>query len=195
MEHGLGTECGRNFSTDGVGATANCAVPRREGAISCSRALDLIARNRPSALNNVPETHLVEERPWLRTTVSSELAMPNTAAQLVEIYNLLCRSALNKEYYGAVLYRTQRLNDVLEILIAVGATGSGLSAFWISSWNRMVAHGYGAQSQECCSLTAIAKPIVQLNKRIERLTRLYVGHNDNYTSLEIIVSRVADMAS
>jgi hypothetical protein len=29
----------------------------------------------------------------------------------------------------------------------------------------------------------VAKPIIQLNKRIERLTRLYVGHTDNYTSL------------
>jgi hypothetical protein len=36
----------------------------------------------------------------------------------------------------------------------------------------------------------VAKSIIQLNKRIERLTRLYVGHTDNYTSLLIIVSRI-----
>jgi hypothetical protein len=40
------------------------------------------------------------------------------------------------------------------------------------------------------ALLAVAKPIIQLNKRIERLTRLYVGHADNYASLLIIVSRI-----
>jgi hypothetical protein len=34
----------------------------------------------------------------------------------------------------------------------------------------------------------VAKLIIQLNKRIERLTRLYAGHTDNYTSLLLIVS-------
>jgi len=115
--------------------------------------------------------------------------MTNASAHLAEIYTLLCRSGLNKEYYGNVLHRTQRLNDTLEILIAVGTTGSGISAFtiWkIEPWGPWVWGALTAAS----ALLAVAKPIIQLNKRIERLTRLYVGHTDNYSSLLIIVSRI-----
>jgi hypothetical protein len=115
--------------------------------------------------------------------------MTNTAAHLAEIYTLLCRSGLNREYYGSVLHRTQILNDWLEILIAVGTTGSGISALtiWkIDPYGPWVWGGLAAAS----ALLAISKPIIQLNKRIERLTRLYVGHTDNYTNLLIIVSRI-----
>lgn len=115
--------------------------------------------------------------------------MPNDAAQLTEIYTLLNRSAMNKEYYGAVLHRTQRLNDTLEILIAIGATSSGISGFTIFSiepYGRIIWGSIAGLS----ALFAIAKPIIQLNKRIERLTRLYVGHSDNYAQLLIVVSRI-----
>lgn len=115
--------------------------------------------------------------------------MTNAAAHLAEIYTLVCRSGLNKEYYGHVLHRTQRLNDVLEILIAVGTAGSAISALtvWtVQPYGPWIWGGLTAVS----ALLAIAKPIIQLNKRIERLTRLYVGHTDNYTNLLIIVSRI-----
>jgi hypothetical protein len=113
----------------------------------------------------------------------------NTNAQLTEIYTLLCRSALNKEYYGERLHRTQRWNDILEIAIAVGATGSGVSALtvWhVEPWGPFVWGTITAAS----ALLAVVKPIIQLNKRIERLTRLYLGHTDNYTNLLVIVSRI-----
>ena len=69
--------------------------------------------------------------------------MTNASAHLAEIYTLLCRSGLNKEYYGNVLHRTQRFNDLLEILIAVGTTGSGISAFTISAARTLRAVGMG----------------------------------------------------
>jgi hypothetical protein len=115
--------------------------------------------------------------------------MTNASAHLAEIYTLLCRSGLNKEYYGNVLHRTQRLNDVLEILIAVGTAGSGISALTIWQIQPYGPWVWGTLTT-IAALLAIAKPIIQLNKRIERLTRLYVGHTDNYTSLVIIVSRI-----
>lgn len=115
--------------------------------------------------------------------------MTNASAHLAEIYTLLCRSGLNKEYYGNVLHRTQRLNDLLEILIAVGTTGSGISAFTIWQLEPYGPWVWGTLTA-ASALLAVAKPIIQLNKRIERLTRLYVGHADNYASLHIIVSRI-----
>ena len=57
--------------------------------------------------------------------------MINAAAHLAEIYTLVCRSGLNKEYYGNVLHRTQRFNDLLEIAIAVGTAGSAISALTV----------------------------------------------------------------
>ena len=115
--------------------------------------------------------------------------MTNASAHLAEIYTLLCRSGLNKEYYGNVLHRTQRLNDILEILIALGTAGSGISALTIWKVEPYGPWVWGTLTT-IAALLAIAKPIIQLNKRIERLTRLYVGHTDNYTSLVIIVSRI-----
>jgi len=115
--------------------------------------------------------------------------MSNVSTQLVEIYTLLSRSALNKEYYGVRLHRVQKLNDILEIAIAVGTTGSGISALtlWkIDPWGPLV---WGTLTVVSAAL-AVVKPIIQLNKRIERLTRLYLGHTDNYSNLLVLVSRI-----
>jgi hypothetical protein len=113
----------------------------------------------------------------------------NVNAQLTEIYTLLSRSALNKEYYGVRLHRTQRWNDFLEIAIAIGTAGSGISALtlWkIEPWGPFV---WGALTIVSATL-AVVKPIIQLNKRMERLTRLYLGHTDNYANLLVLVSRI-----
>jgi hypothetical protein len=117
------------------------------------------------------------------------MSTSDIGAQLTEIYNLLCRSALNKEYYGTLLHKTQRLNDVWEILIAIGTTGSGISGLTAWKYEPYGPWVWGALTS-ASALLAVAKPIIQLNKRIERLTRLYVGHTDNYTSLLIVVSRI-----
>ncbi|MER9005886.1 hypothetical protein NKI15_19840 [Mesorhizobium sp. M0862] len=115
--------------------------------------------------------------------------MPISVDTLTEIYNLLCRSALNKEYYGRSLATTQRFNDVLEILIALGTTGSGISALTIWSLEPFGPWIWGTLAT-ISALLAVAKPIIQLNKRVERLTRLYVGHSDNYANMIILVSRI-----
>jgi hypothetical protein len=112
-----------------------------------------------------------------------------TGEELAEIYTLLCRTALNKEYYGTRLHNAQRWNDGLEIAIAIGATGSGISALtvWkVEPWGPLV---WGTLTIASVVL-AVVKPIIQLNKRIERLTRLYLGHTDNYTNLLVLVSRI-----
>lgn len=112
--------------------------------------------------------------------------------QLAEIYTLMCRAAMNKEYYGAKLARSQLVSTWMDILIAIGAAGSGLSALTI--WNTEYGKPVWTVSWAILSLVAavlaLAKPIVQLNKRIERFSRLFAGHSDIYTGLLVLSSRI-----
>lgn len=113
---------------------------------------------------------------------------PNSVAvQMAEIYTLMCRSALNRDYYGVMLARNQRLSTWLDILIAIGTTGSGISALTI--WNTQNGKLLWATLSAVSAALALAKPIIQLNKKVERLSRLFVGHSDNYTTLLILASR------
>ncbi len=108
--------------------------------------------------------------------------------QLVEIYTLLCRAALNKDYYGVMLARHQRLNTWLDILVAIGTTGSGLSALTI--WETEYGAAVWGTLSAVSAVLALSKPIVQLNKKTERLSRLFTGHSDNYSALLILASRI-----
>jgi hypothetical protein len=98
--------------------------------------------------------------------------------QLTEIYNMLCRSGMNKEYYGASLSDAQRINDILEILIALGTTGSGISALTIWSkepfepwiWDFLAATS---------ALLAVAKPIYP-TKQADRETYTLICRSLRY---------------
>lgn len=111
-----------------------------------------------------------------------------TTNQLTEIYTLLCRSGLNRDYYGIALARVQVVNTWLEIVVAAGTAGSGLSALTI--WNTEYGKIIWATLTVVATLLAVAKPVLQINKRVERLTRLYAGHSDNYSNLLILASRI-----
>lgn len=112
--------------------------------------------------------------------------------QLAEIYTLMCRAAMNKEYYGAKLARSQLASTWMDILIAIGAAGSGLSALtiWNTEYGKPVWTVLWAILSLAAAVLALAKPIVQLNKRIERYSRLFAGHSDIYTSLMVLSSRI-----
>jgi hypothetical protein len=114
----------------------------------------------------------------------------NVNAQLTAIYTLQFRSALNKDYYGAILYKTQWWNGLIEFIIAITATGSGVSGFLALLRDEPYGRWIWGAITLVSALLALGKPIVQLNKRIERLTRLYAGHSDNYTNLVILISRI-----
>jgi hypothetical protein len=114
------------------------------------------------------------------------------AAQLSEIYTLQCRAALNKDYYGSLLARYQTTNAWMEILIAAGATGatgSGLSVLtevWTTPHGKVV---WGVLTIVSTFL-AIAKPILQLNKKVEVFSKLFTGYSDLYVTLLVLVSRI-----
>ena len=109
-----------------------------------------------------------------------------------EIYTLMCRAGMNKEYYGVKLARSQLVSSWMDILIAIGATGSGLSALtiWNTEWGKPVWTTLWAVLSLVAAVLALAKPIVQFNKRIERFSRLFAGHSDIYTSLLVLSSRI-----
>jgi len=107
--------------------------------------------------------------------------------QVIEIYSLMCRAALNKEYYGAKLHRYQTASIWMDILIAIGTTGSGVSALtvWDTHYGKLV----WATLSIASTLLALAKPILQIGKTIERISKLFTGHSSNYIGLFVILSR------
>ncbi len=107
---------------------------------------------------------------------------------LVEIYTLTSRSDLNREYYGRMLAYYQRLSIWLDTAIAVGTTGSGVSALtiWDTAYGAFV---WGVLSTVSAVL-ALSKPIFQLNKQVERLSKLFAGHATNYATLVQLASRI-----
>jgi hypothetical protein len=111
-----------------------------------------------------------------------------TGAELAEIYNLYRSAALNKDYYGALLSRYQVYNTTLEILIAVGATSSGISGLTV--WQLGYGKAVWATITLVSGLLAVVKPFLQLNKQIERYSRLFTGHLDNYLAIGSIVTKI-----
>lgn len=112
--------------------------------------------------------------------------------QLAEIYTLMCRAAMNKEYYGAKLARVQLISTWMDITIAIGAAGSGLSALtiWNTEYGKPIWTALWAVLSLIAAVLGLAKPIVQLNKGIERFSRLFAGYSDIYTSLLVLSSRI-----
>jgi hypothetical protein len=122
----------------------------------------------------------------------SLFAMPASSAeafpQLVEIYNRYRSAALNKDYYGCLLAEYQRWNTWLEFAIAIGAAGSGISG--LAVWHYDTGKTLWAMITAISSLLAIVKPFLQLNKKVERYSKLFTGHQDNYLSLTVLVSKI-----
>ena len=116
--------------------------------------------------------------------------MDNFVDELNEIYILLCRSALNKEYYGRRLARTQLLSAWSDIFIAIGTTGSGISGALSFIFSTQYGKYVWGVLTVISATIALTKPVVQLNREIERLSKLFVGHSDNYTNLLVVISRI-----
>jgi choline-glycine betaine transporter len=109
--------------------------------------------------------------------------------ELAELYETYRTAALNKEYYGAMLARFQRINTIIEITIALGATSSGISGLAVVTQYPQAKWLWGIITAASAVL-AISKPILQLNRKIERYSRLFTGHLDIYLTLSALVSRV-----
>jgi hypothetical protein len=118
------------------------------------------------------------------------LTPDNTSALLNEIYDIYRTAALNKNYYGEMLARYQLRNTWLEIAIAIGTASSGVSGA-VALLNKFE---YGSLLwgffTAIASLLAIAKPILQLNKQVERYSKLFAGHLENFMNLQLLVTKI-----
>ena len=95
--------------------------------------------------------------------------------QLGQLYNLYRSSILNKKYYGARLAAFKRWNMRLEILIAVGtSTAIGTWALWRGDRGSIA----WAIITGFVTVLAIIKPFLQLSRRVEKYSKLFVGHAD-----------------
>lgn len=109
-------------------------------------------------------------------------------AHLDEIYSMYRTAALNTRYYGELLSNYQQRNTILEIAIALGATGSGVSG--LALWNQPYGKAIWGAITAISSLLAVAKPILQMNKKIERYSKLFTGHLDNFLAIKSLVTKI-----
>ena len=96
--------------------------------------------------------------------------------RLTQIYDSYRTALMNQKYYRYKISRTQTVNLTFEILIAVGATGSGVSAWAL--WKNEIGGDVWLVIAAVSALLAIAKPIVQLSKKVEKYSKLYSGYTD-----------------
>lgn len=104
-----------------------------------------------------------------------------------ELYEKYRTALLNRKYYGKRLSDMHRLNLIFEILIALG-TSSALGA-WII-WRDSLGSTFWAVISGLAAILAVVKPILNITGKIERYTKLFVGHGDVFFDLERIVKDV-----
>src|SRR5262249_26814632 len=116
------------------------------------------------------------------------LSDERVCSELCELYDAYRTAALNKEYYGLLLSRYQTNNTILEIAIAIGATSSGISG--LALWQQPDGKIIWAIVTLMSGILAIAKPFLQLNKKVERYSKLFTGHLDAFLAIGALVSRI-----
>lgn len=108
-------------------------------------------------------------------------------AVLEEVYDGYRTSRLNVLYYGRRLASLQRLNTSMEIAIALGTSGSFAAlAFWKTQWGKVVFGGLTALS----AFLSVIKPVLNLSKKIERVSKLWTGYNIASNNLRRVVADV-----
>ncbi len=105
------------------------------------------------------------------------------------VYDSYRSALLGRLYYGRKLRRYRFWNAVLDILVAVGATGSGVTglALFTAGAGREVLPWLLAAS----TVLGVAKPILNLGKAIETYAQLFTGHSAIYFDLRALVEDIA----
>lgn len=106
---------------------------------------------------------------------------------LKQLYRELRNEMFNREYYGCMLHRRRRLDRLLQFVIAVGSSSA------IAGW-AIFREGTGAAVWATIAglttLVAVAQPILNLPKDIERYSKLFMSHASIYEELKRIVQEV-----
>jgi hypothetical protein len=95
---------------------------------------------------------------------------------------------LNRLYYGYRLARVKRWNLVLEIVVAIG-TSSAIGA-WVVWQKTETGEIVWAILAGAAALVAILKPILQLPKKVEQYSKLFVEHGNLFYQLDILEKEI-----
>lgn len=98
----------------------------------------------------------------------------NNRARLRRIYDNYRTAWMSRDYYACRLHYFRRCNQWYEIVLAVGASGSGLSGWYV--WQTRAGVVVWAVIAGASALLAILKPILQIPKQVERYSKLYAGY-------------------
>jgi hypothetical protein len=106
---------------------------------------------------------------------------------LSDLYDSYRTSLMNMKYYGLRLSAFQRLNLMLELVVAIGASASvaGWAIWKIASGSVVWAVIAGTSA-----LLAVIKPIAQISKQVERYSKLHSGHADVSFDLEALIREI-----
>jgi hypothetical protein len=109
------------------------------------------------------------------------------------IYDDYRNVSLNAKYNGECLSRAIRANRVLEIVIAVGASGSGVAGLtlWKSDYGQLA---WGAISVAAI-LVSIIKPILNIGHDIEKYSNLCAEYSTLFARFRNVVRSVESMRS
>lgn len=115
------------------------------------------------------------------------MSTTESRVKLRHLYDMYRTAALNRKYYGHKLITSRRVNLSLELLLAVMAS-SAIGAWAL--WKNEPGSTTWALLSSAAAVVAVAKPLVQIPKQIEKYSKLFVGHTDVCLDLQRLVGDV-----
>ncbi len=107
---------------------------------------------------------------------------------LGSLYNDFRTARMNQIYYGQRLERHKRLNFCLEVWIAIGTSGTSITAWPL--WQYETGKLTWAVIAGASTVLAIIKPLLGWTADIARLGRLFAGHGDVAFDLDRAIQKV-----
>jgi hypothetical protein len=99
------------------------------------------------------------------------------------IYDTTKTALLNKLYYGHRLNQYRRYNFWMEMLIAVGATGSGIAGFAV--WQTTYGQSAWAVLSALSIISATLKPSLKFTEKVESYAKLYGEYTGAYIKMSV----------
>ena len=109
---------------------------------------------------------------------------------LCSLYNDFRTARMNQIYYGERLERQKRRNFCLEVAIAVGTSGTSVSAWPL--WQTDIGTLGWALLAGTSTVLAIIKPLLGWTADIARLGRLFAGHGDVAFDLDRVIQKIRE---
>lgn len=106
---------------------------------------------------------------------------------LKQLYRELRNEMFNRDYYGCILHRRRRQDRIIQLLIAFGSSSA------VAGWTVLregPGAGVWALMAALTTVLAIAQPILNLSKDVERYSKLFMSHASIYDELARIVEAV-----